>query len=302
MALIVALVLAGPAAATLPGRNGPIGYSMVGGKAEYTYSGVSLHDTRTTADALGNVADRELAWAQADASGGGFVSGVAFDRRGRLAYSAVQVPSHYELMSLRGPGSLGLVAPNGDSASVELAVPSFQPTWSPDGKRLIVTRYGAPDRSTPNLFLIDADGRDLGQVTTAGGADADWASTGAIAYVDDGDIWVTGLGEQPRRLTFRGGASPSWAPSGRRIAFVRDGNVWSVGSRGKGVRRLTRLGGREPAWSPDGRRIAFVRYQQMGGRSLFVMLADGRRAHSLPTAVDASWGGIAELAWKPLRR
>ena len=50
-------------------------------------------------------------------------------------------------------------------------------------------------------------------------------------------------------------SDPRWSPDGRRLAFVRDGEIWIVESDGS---RLTRVvakpaGGRAPRWSPDGR-------------------------------------------------
>lgn len=53
---------------------------------------------------------------------------------------------------------------------------------------------------------------------------------------------------------------PQWSPDGRRLAFVRDDEIWIVEADGS---RLTRVvakpgGGRDPRWSPDGRRLAFL--------------------------------------------
>jgi len=55
-------------------------------------------------------------------------------------------------------------------------------------------------------------------------------------------------------------SDPQWSPDGRRLAFVRDEEIWVVESDGS---RLTRVvgkpaGGREPRWSPDGHRLAFL--------------------------------------------
>ena len=55
-------------------------------------------------------------------------------------------------------------------------------------------------------------------------------------------------------------SDPQWSPDGRRLAFVREEEIWVVESDGS---RLTRVvgkpaGGREPRWSPDGHRLAFL--------------------------------------------
>ena len=55
-------------------------------------------------------------------------------------------------------------------------------------------------------------------------------------------------------------SDPQWSPDGRRLAYVRDEEIWVVEVDGS---RLTRVvarpgRGREPRWSPDGHRIAFL--------------------------------------------
>ena len=55
-------------------------------------------------------------------------------------------------------------------------------------------------------------------------------------------------------------SDPQWSPDGRRLAFVRDDEIWVVEADGS---RLTRVvgkpgGGRHPRWSPDGHRLAFL--------------------------------------------
>jgi len=56
------------------------------------------------------------------------------------------------------------------------------------------------------------------------------------------------------------GASPAWSPDGSRIAFVANGDIYTVLSDGSDVRRLTDNESNQgnPVWSPDGSRIAFV--------------------------------------------
>src|SRR5262245_34759490 len=53
---------------------------------------------------------------------------------------------------------------------------------------------------------------------------------------------------------------PQWSPDGRRLAFVRDDEIWVIEADGS---RLTRVSGHKagtntPRWSPDGRRLAFI--------------------------------------------
>jgi TolB protein len=54
-------------------------------------------------------------------------------------------------------------------------------------------------------------------------------------------------------LTRRGGRAPSWSPDGRRIAFVRGGDIYTMRPDGTHVRNVTRtrrLTENAPAWQP----------------------------------------------------
>jgi dipeptidyl aminopeptidase/acylaminoacyl peptidase len=73
---------------------------------------------------------------------------------------------------------------------------------------------------------------------------------------------LRGTGAPPIQVTAseKGVGEPQWSPDGRRLAFVRDEEIWIVEADGS---RLTRVvgkpgGGREPQWSPDGHRLAFL--------------------------------------------
>jgi dipeptidyl aminopeptidase/acylaminoacyl peptidase len=55
-------------------------------------------------------------------------------------------------------------------------------------------------------------------------------------------------------------SDPQWSPDGRRLAYVRDDEIWVMETDGA---RLTKVvgspgGGQQPRWSPDGHQLAFV--------------------------------------------
>jgi dipeptidyl aminopeptidase/acylaminoacyl peptidase len=73
---------------------------------------------------------------------------------------------------------------------------------------------------------------------------------------------LRGTGAPPLQVTAseKPVSDPQWSPDGRRLAFVRDEEIWIVEADGS---RLTRVvakpaGGRDPRWSPDGRRLAYL--------------------------------------------
>ncbi len=73
-------------------------------------------------------------------------------------------------------------------------------------------------------------------------------------------LFVVGArGARLRRLTR--GSLPSWSHDGRRIAFVRSGDLYVMRSDGSRVRRVAQGASAElgvPVWSHDGRRLYFV--------------------------------------------
>lgn len=69
-------------------------------------------------------------------------------------------------------------------------------------------------------------------------------------------------GGRPMQLTASDKAvsDPQWSPDGRRLAYVRDDEIWVMEADGSRVTRVAGKPGegRNPRWSPDGRRLAFL--------------------------------------------
>ena len=107
-------------------------------------------------------------------------------------------------------------------------------------------------------------------------------------------------------------SDPQWSPDGRRLAFVRDDEIWVVEADGS---RLTRVvakpgGGREPRWSPDGRRLAFLSRRRGWSQVWLIDAPVPRRGR--PAARPAPAGGdradtepgidVDGIAWSPGRQ
>jgi hypothetical protein len=110
-----------------------------------------------------------------------------------------------------------------------------------------------------------------------------------LLVVREDGVWRVPLESgSPRRVTgTRGAVGAAWAPSGRELAFERDGVVYAVNADGTGMRAL--LNGGDPSWSPDGRRLAFVR----AGR-IVVSRRNGSSARAITSGPND-----ARPAWSP---
>jgi Tol biopolymer transport system component len=155
----------------------------------------------------------------------------------------------------------------------------FDPTWSPDGRR-IAYRHQTGDDLTTELFVIGTDGSRPHNLTRSDGvADwgPDWSPDGSwIAWNSDRDEPDGGTlhgfvmrpnGSGIRPITNRVWVEyPTWSPDGSAIAFMAQTpegtdnyEIFTINVDGTGLKRLTHSPGSDgwPAWSPDGRRIVF---------------------------------------------
>jgi TolB protein len=136
-----------------------------------------------------------------------------------------------------------------------------EPTWAPTGRQIafISDRAGAP-----HVYVMDAEGANVRQLTSGGfHTQPRWSPRGdAIAYTQRAgahDVWVVDAdGSNPRRVTSGGGDNqgPTWAPSGRHIAFQSNRlgrwQIFAVLADGSTVTPITK-GATEstsPSWSP----------------------------------------------------
>ncbi len=178
----------------------------------------------------------------------------------------------------------------------------LQPSWSPDGQRLLFAGYGASEQVIVN---VRADGGDRREITSHGWDwEPDWSSRDRVAYRNGDRIRLVdpdGAGD----VDLAPGAAPDWHPDGTHLVFNRDFadrvpplSMICVMTPGAGAPRCLMLASdtllRSPRYSPDGARIAFCRAPgRDGAEQIWVMHADGTGAR--PVTV----GSGREPAWSP---
>ncbi len=121
---------------------------------------------------------------------------------------------------------------------------------------------------------------------------------------------LRGTGTPPTQLTAseKPITDPQWSPDGRRLAFVRDDEIWIVEADGS---RLTKVvakpgGGRDPQWSPDGRRLAFLSRRRGWSQVWLIDAPVPRRGRPQreprppkATALTATGIDVERMAWSP---
>jgi TolB protein len=175
----------------------------------------------------------------------------------------------------------------------------WQPTWSPDGKRVAFTRYG-------QIFVIDANGKNERRLTrrqpglhwpanfpawSRDGTQVAFSGTRDLFTVSVADAKLTPLTRGQH--SWIGNATPAYSPDGRTIAFSRstdafNNDIFLMSTDGSKLRRLTRSQGTHdelgeemaPTWSPDGRTLVFTSNRD-GNLELYAIDSSGRNERRL---------------------
>jgi TolB protein len=222
---------------------------------------------------------------------------------GRISFSGV------------GPGTccseIFTAEPDGSAVRRLTSTPdpshSELPDWSPDGQRIAFQSYGGDVYGVSQIYVMNADGSGLTQLTRAPGdqSSPSWSPDAAslVISADWGDyparsgIWIIPASDpdvvtqrEARPVTnlprgFAWDFEAQFSPDGNSIVFARYKSerasaIFRVGTDGSGLERLTpwRLNAADPDWSPDGQRIAFGSgdSEEPGTKgNIYVMRADG---------------------------
>ena len=175
-----------------------------------------------------------------------------------------------------------------------------QPSWSPDGLQLVFISpcLGRADfletiYNESSLYIINADGSGLKQLTLSPGSDFEpaWSPDGeriAFTSIRGGFRQIYSLDVESLEVTLLTNTSSSiessqaaWSPDGSKIAYMakRVGayQVWSMNEDGQEAVQLTHSGQEVwdylPNWSPDGRTL-FFNQRRLGAFRPWLMQLD----------------------------
>jgi len=213
------------------------------------------------------------------------------------------------------------------------------PVISPDGKRLLFTRYTA-DGAPPDdggVFVVDVDGTYLHKVD-AQGEDASWSPDGSkLVFTRDlfdpgattpysVSLWIENLdGSDAHQITRKGlrcdnvcaggwqDNQARWSPDGKRLVFLRDlytkpehYEIVTSSVDGSDIKVVTpaKMDVGNPSWSPDGSLILFQSPPEPGNteQNLYTIKPDGTGLTQLTSHLSKDGDGVEGAfhpSWSP---
>jgi Tol biopolymer transport system component len=285
--------LAGPAAATFPGRNGLVVYRSRAPRVHYS---TWLYVMRADGSLRRPLVRTESAdWPRWSPDGR------------RIVFEGTKRDGSWSGVMTVGADGSGLRA---------ILRGGQRPSWTPSGRTISYVR--STGESGYDLWQARPDGSRARRLEHLGWAAVEWSPDGTRLAVNRGEtVIVRDLRNGHRRVVFsdpNGGAGAvSWSPDSRWLAFdnasfPRCGyylcpvyRLHKVRADGSGLTTLresrdVRTEPWAPSWSPDGRVISYCRHRIVAGHYLvyrFTVRPDGSHPRvAARTGCDGDWQAL----------
>jgi WD40 repeat protein len=194
---------------------------------------------------------------------------------------------------------------NADGSGQTFVTKGLDPSWSPDGKKIVFAR-GGRDNEGGGIFVNDGATETKVAPAFRDSRAPDWSPDGqrivftAASIGGSGAIYILnadGTGLTRISPPPGGDLDARWSPDGSQLAFQSSSfnppDIWTMHPDGTGRTQLTNTPNEYeqlPAWSPDGQKIAIERRVDSTSY-VAVMNADGSNVTNLVTgAFSPDWG------------
>lgn len=243
---------------------------------------------------------------------------VTLKRNGVIVFECGESwPSNSELCSVEPDGSsLSTIATGSDL---------HDPSWSPDGKRLLFNEGGGMDEfDGASISVIDFEKGERTELIGGGGSInrfPDWSPDGRFFVFSRGEIQGGGnyngeddlyvadpAGDRLSPLTDSAEVEwyPAWSPDRLTIAYIGFSagvsDLYTIRLADRAITRVTVTPSLEigPQWSPDGSRIAFVRqYHDRDFRDQVIVIRPDGTDQRAPFTCEAECKQLLSVAWSP---
>lgn len=245
----------------------------------------------------------------------------------------INIPGKIVFSADDGEGNSQIYTMNANGTSVKKLTDfppegeAIQPSWSPDGQKIIFSSFQQGSSLGPAIWVMNADGSNKHVLydpepenpdnLPLAGRNARWSPGGTKVAFDiclncqvetNYDIFVFDITtKQLTQLTEHSGSdtNPTWSPDGSKIAFSSnrdyinaDSDRWRkalyiINSDGTGLQRLTKTGNATmPRWGPRGNHLTYE--WNIQGNDIFIYDLNNGQVSKLDTGLKYAgnplWG------------